>query len=905
MGKSQNSSQLTFVAIGLIISTNTQFVRIISGTDSCAVLDEQILPTDTARLEHFVLAVDDSGQVAFGLSMGVFFIYDLLNYTIQLTNYSSIWSMTAWYFGSQPTWYPGFIPFAIAASSIDSALVVGYQCDLVNFFCTPCAYYMTQANVQNPSTMPYLLLLPNEIVYQDYLYYISSNIMNMAISIQDGRSIALIGLSQYDTVVMIEFISTDIILIKSYISDVLGVGYGQSLVWLSNDTCAIVSLTRAISPWSVSRIEIVEFDSNNDMSAPLFTLPNSQQPADSSTSTSNILLVVVTHANLAILFGYSEVVLVIPFASASMCSQYSSFNANSIGLMQPTSCIPGTYNDITTVGPCKLCPTGTKNSGYSTISSCTACNSSSFCPLGSIADIPLSSVNNISQALAYPESPDSIIFDDILIQAMFSIGSTPSCILVSPLFWTVIVIAMALLLLSIVGILQLVRWGGKHRAVIVRIFRQTDLIGEGTLWMGGLMSFGIIVLVCFAYVFSNSFVYLYPIEKTNSVPFACDTTGILQLVRWGGKHRAVIVRIFRQTDLIGEGTLWMGGLMSFGIIVLVCFAYVFSNSFVYLYPIEKTNSVPFACDTTMRNAKFSTSLQLLATPRNQEEAPIFSLLDSQQFTLEVNFVQTLFNCSSLTIQQIIGVNLIQLPWLNCSYGEQIPATQTVSLTLPAHQMTLNFILGGPYYIGGAYVCLRGSSAASTGSIHFRQVLSFCQMFYTDNQTLAQATQINIQLTKVINRTTGLSPSDTTKYTGIWIPTFTIEAINDELVYFQQGSYLRYLTNVTTFQVTFVETPFFIKNTQDPIARQGEIIFHNVLFTIVALEIFGLVFLIVKLTMAPVFWFIVAKIQKKMSNRVGVVEDNNDAPIDAGQNLEAAQKNTTAQPGVELNRLFLR
>ncbi|CAF0997415.1 unnamed protein product [Adineta steineri] len=567
------------------------------------------------------------------------------------------------------------------------------------------------------------------------------------------------------------------------------------------------------------------------MSAPLFTLPNSQQPADSSTSTSNILLVVVTHANLAILFGYSEVVLVIPFASASMCSQYSSFNANSIGLMQPTSCIPGTYNDITTVGPCKLCPTGTKNSGYSTISSCTACNSSSFCPLGSIADIPLSSVNNISQALAYPESPDSIIFDDILIQAMFSIGSTPSCILVSPLFWTVIVIAMALLLLSIVG--------------------------------------------------------------------------ILQLVRWGGKHRAVIVRIFRQTDLIGEGTLWMGGLMSFGIIVLVCFAYVFSNSFVYLYPIEKTNSVPFACDTTMRNAKFSTSLQLLATPRNQEEAPIFSLLDSQQFTLEVNFVQTLFNCSSLTIQQIIGVNLIQLPWLNCSYGEQIPATQTVSLTLPAHQMTLNFILGGPYYIGGAYVCLRGSSAASTGSIHFRQVLSFCQMFYTDNQTLAQATQINIQLTKVINRTTGLSPSDTTKYTGIWIPTFTIEAINDELVYFQQGSYLRYLTNVTTFQVTFVETPFFIKNTQDPIARQGEIIFHNVLFTIVALEIFGLVFLIVKLTMAPVFWFIVAKIQKKMSNRVGVVEDNNDAPIDAGQNLEAAQKNTTAQPGVELNRLFLR
>jgi hypothetical protein len=47
---------------------------------------------------------------------------------------------------------------------------------------------------------------------------------------------------------MIEFNSTDIILIKTYTSDILGIGYGQSLVWLWNDTAAIVSYTSAISP---------------------------------------------------------------------------------------------------------------------------------------------------------------------------------------------------------------------------------------------------------------------------------------------------------------------------------------------------------------------------------------------------------------------------------------------------------------------------------------------------------------------------------------------------------------------------------------------------------------------------------------------------------------------------------
>ena len=102
--------------------------------------------------------------------------------------------MTAWYLGSEATWYPGFIPFAIEVVSIDSALVVGYQCDIVKFFCTPCVYLNTWINAQNPTTMPNLQLLPNVIVYQDYTYFISFNLMGMAICVQDNKPVALIGL---------------------------------------------------------------------------------------------------------------------------------------------------------------------------------------------------------------------------------------------------------------------------------------------------------------------------------------------------------------------------------------------------------------------------------------------------------------------------------------------------------------------------------------------------------------------------------------------------------------------------------------------------------------------------------------------------------------------------------------
>ena len=47
-----------------------------------------------------------------------------------------------------------------------------------------------------------------------------------------------------------------------------------------------------------------------------------------------------------------------------------------------------------------------------------------------------------------------------------------------------------------------------------------------------------------------------------------------------------------------------------------------------------------------------------------------------------------------------------------------------------------------------------------------------------------------------------------------------------------------------------EASFFVKNRQSPIAKQPEVIFHNLLFTIVCLELFGLIFLLFKLALLP-------------------------------------------------------
>ena len=91
------------------------------------------------------------------------------------------------------------------------------------------------------------------------------------------------------------------------------------------------------------------------------------------------------------------------------------------------------------------------------------------------------------QAAAFPDSPDSTEFDDVLLNHVFKLGPTshPRCLLVAPMFWGSIAIGLGAILFA--GILLLARFSkmtGSH-VIIKTVFTHLDLIGEGQLWFGG------------------------------------------------------------------------------------------------------------------------------------------------------------------------------------------------------------------------------------------------------------------------------------------------------------------------------------------------------------------------------------------------------------------------------------
>ncbi|CAF4769747.1 unnamed protein product, partial [Rotaria socialis] len=81
---------------------------------------------------------------------------------------------------------------------------------------------------------------------------------------------------------------------------------------------------------------------------------------------------------------------------------------------------------------------------------------------------------------------------------------------------------------------------------------------------------------------------------------------------------------------------------------------------MFQYPAASVGNSNFACDVTLRNALFDTSLKSLAIPPSSEEQDMFDLLNNQQWTLNVNLINTAINCSSISPYEIIGTSSIAL-----------------------------------------------------------------------------------------------------------------------------------------------------------------------------------------------------------------------------------------------------
>ncbi|CAF2880714.1 unnamed protein product [Rotaria sp. Silwood2] len=296
------------------------------------------------------------------------------------------------------------------------------------------------------------------------------------------------------------------------------------------------------------------------------------------------------------------------------------------------------------------------------------------------------------------------------------------------------------------------------------------------------------------------------------------------------KTQRFLEKILSHCDVIGEGKYWLGGLISLSLLVLIIFACKFSISFSYLYPIEETSlneRQGVSCDDSLFNAKLTSSLQLLSTLKHEDEKPIFDLLSKQNITMTVQFISTDYTCKNVSLLQIRDRGL-HIPSTNFSCSET-KKILTISKLLPQHIINLKLTLNGPYFIGGLRLCFSAPSATNISAHSKVQQMDTCQFFFTPNQTLTRNPTVNIKMTKVINQTASLMISNNTTYTGLWLPSFIVDTLTDELLFSLDAEYLRYVPDKTILVVVITESEFYMKNTQEPIARHYEIIFSTILF----------------------------------------------------------------------------
>jgi hypothetical protein len=143
-------------------------------------------------------------------------------------------------------------------------------------------------------------------------------------------------------------------------------------------------------------------------------------------------------------------------------------------------------------------------------------------------------------------------------------------------------------------------------------------------------------------------------------------------------------------------------------------------------------------------------------------------------------------------------------------------------------------------------------------------LNFASTFIPSSldQVLAPSTLFSLELTQIVNRTAPMDSNGLATYSAIWSSSFSV---NTDELFSEETRYTLFQRTYTNVTVTIDESIFYVSNVQEPIARHTEIIFHNLLFTIVVLELFGLFFLLIKLLLVPLFHIFLTKVVVNKTN----------------------------------------
>jgi hypothetical protein len=723
----------------------------------------------TFQFSLLIFSFRPTGQFAYAFTQNFLLMYDLDTDTISTQFGNVIWPDTS------------FIPHAVDVSRDLHFVVVGYVGDSSTKY-IPCAYLLNILNSSFNVLDTWLYTPPTSTSWQASLTNWDANVYapkyDMSVGINSVGNQVLVGIPITNTIVLLDIDQLNHQFGSSFqtLSNGKAIGMGKSVGWLDTNSILVLVNTYSFNYiWSSSQVLSYNITVPNSFVV-ISIFPNIQQTLTATFGPVLLSLVLTQNGTVVMLDSQGNYYILLPSAAGSFSDSSSGTSSS------PSLCIAGTFTSESGIFPCSLCPTGTTTYGLIGQSACLPCGNEIFCPLGAaFGDTNMSAffLTSINQVRAYPVSPQSVRFDNILIENMFSIRSDlgSHCLLVSPLLWTVIVISLGLI-----------------------------------VWL--------IMLIFKHYV-------THPMGK---------------------KTHLHMEEFFKKADLIGEGEMGIGGLFSFAVIVLIVFAYVFSNSYFYRYPIEQVSGdFNLACDTTLTNAQFSTGLMAIGIPPNDDIAPIFALIDAQPFTLRIDFINAVFNCTDITVTQIKDINL-PMTIFSCN---DTASSASVLLPLPSQDINLQIELTGRNNIGGFRIGLEAPGVdmenKTLNAAYTLFDLAFAQALYVNGRLLTQEPSCTIQITKVINRTYSLEDKGESKFGGIWLPVITGSL--DEM-FVDENEYKYGKSSSIVLSIMISETSYYTLNTQWPIASHDEVVFTNLLFTIVCLDIFGLGFLVCKLIIVP-------------------------------------------------------
>ena len=434
--------------------------------------------------EFFVIAVEPYGQYAIGLATNFVFRYQPYNnsYRMFSQNSSTVWPNSATF---QPCAADATTSFTIVAGFLKNSGQSRVRA-------APTVYLLWNSNLTVLSTWTFTA---TNNTWQARLAYPNvdswSNGLTMSVKINgDDPTRVLVGMPFLNTVFLFQ-VSNDgkNLTMASSMSYNDTVGFGKGVTWLSSNQAAILYSSYApdYTTWFSSKVYVYTWLNDTTLpSSPTAVIPNAQQPLP-STINAKFIRLISTPSTVAILDQAGGAILITsesPGLYASTDTTNSPVAAAMPVVSHSISCNGGMFKADRGIHPCVLCPAGSRNPERAAAATCINCSADSFCPLGAVYELSKTSISSLSQAVAYPRPPESTVYEDILLNNMVTLGSTLHCLRVSPMFWTLILMLIIVIMLLGMASLNLCVKEPKRtqwRTMVKNVFLRTDLVVSNSL----------------------------------------------------------------------------------------------------------------------------------------------------------------------------------------------------------------------------------------------------------------------------------------------------------------------------------------------------------------------------------------------------------------------------------------